>query len=222
MRNDFQIALKIQNLTSFDVRVGLFGGFNQNQLWNVYSWGLSSLSFTIENKVTIQYRQGSSTAYSSVTATVSSQSISGVVAALNSLSLGEFKNSGNTVYVVSYNGRQFGELFIYGFGYYCSYNISDPTGNVEFTVEVNGVLKTRNLNGVLVSGANEVILVNGDSIDVGVTPNVFVSSTAVIKGYKANGDVDILFNFTVRLAGGQSINFNASSAYLYYTFEFSN
>ena len=99
------INIKIANNTSFNQDISLFGVIpNPNSANNsniLYSFDLSTQSFVSVNSVNITYASTSNPTPTTLTASVVTQSIQGVVDALNTLGIGLFNYSGTTIYVSS-------------------------------------------------------------------------------------------------------------------------
>lgn len=99
------INLKVTNNTSFSQAVSLFGIVpNQNSANNsniMYSFDMSAINYNGINPAIITYTSIYSGTPTTVQATVLTQSIAGVVEALNTLNIGLFNFSGTTIYVSS-------------------------------------------------------------------------------------------------------------------------
>jgi surface protein len=114
------INLKIVNNTNTKQDVSLFGSiFNPNSannINNLYQFDLTGQSFVGIISVSITYAPSNTMVFTATTVAVSSQSIQGVVSALNTLGIGVFTVSGNIISVASndyiYQNITFGLPFI--------------------------------------------------------------------------------------------------------------
>jgi surface protein len=99
------INIKIANNTSFNQDISILGVIpNPNSANNsniLYSFDLSTQIFVLVNSVSITYASTSNPTPTTLTASVVTQSIQGVVEALNTLGIGLFNYSGTTIYVSS-------------------------------------------------------------------------------------------------------------------------
>lgn len=107
-----KIFLNLQNTTSAPQQVSLFNNPflststpSATNTQPLYQWDVTSFTFTSEQTVSIQYKLLGASIFTTVSAAIESSTISSVVAALNSLNIGEFYTytSGLTTYIAIYS-----------------------------------------------------------------------------------------------------------------------
>jgi hypothetical protein len=115
-----EISIQIKNTTSASIDVSLMGNYadlsdNANATIE-YKYNVTTLSFTDEDTVSIQYKTNGAAFFSNYIVLLPSQSIAGVVQAINQLGIGSFFSftSGGSTYISNYeNNYTFGSLDIY-------------------------------------------------------------------------------------------------------------
>ena len=133
------INIKIANNTSFNQDISLFGVIpNPNSANNsniLYSFDLSTQSFVGVNSVNITYALISNPIPTTLTASVVTQSIQGVVEALNTLGIGLFNYSGTTIYVSS-SIYTYSNITI-GFPFVSTWNTANISGGSSASNQVS-------------------------------------------------------------------------------------
>lgn len=124
------INLKIVNNTSFQQDISILGVIpnpnSANDSNNLYSFDLSTQNFTSVNSVNITYTSTTNPTPTTLTANVTTQSIAGVVDALNTLGIGIFNYSGTTIYVSS-SIYTYSNISI-GFPFVSTWNTANTSG----------------------------------------------------------------------------------------------
>ena len=107
-----KLFLNLVNTTSAPQQVSLFNNpFNQvnnpsgTNTQPKYEWDVTSFTFTSEQTVSIQYQLIGASTFTTVTAAINTNTIAGVVAALNTLNIGSFYTytSGGNTYIAVYS-----------------------------------------------------------------------------------------------------------------------
>jgi len=181
------ITFNTTNNTNGIVPVSLLGN-NANQMDNAnattqYSWNITTLTFTTENAITVQYKAAGQASFQSATVKLGAANLQAVLTALNSLNLGSFftTTSGGNTYINNYNENfVFGQLDIYdSLIPQLNYTFqTTPYGGGTNLIDVNAVNQVTQANPTNTSGS--VVCANGDAIDFnGTTPSAGVSTLSV-------------------------------------------
>jgi len=132
------INLKIVNNTSFQQDISILGVIpnsnSANDSNNFYSFNLSTQSFVGINSVNITYTSTTNPTPITLTANVTTQSIAGVVEALNTLGIGIFNYSGTTIYVSS-SIYTYSNITI-GFPFVSTWNTANTSGGSSASNQV--------------------------------------------------------------------------------------
>lgn len=180
---DSQINLRVVNNTALPQPVSMLGIVaNPNTANNnnfLYEFNFSSQSFVAVTNVNINISNTSNPAIVTYNAPVTSQSIQGVVDALNSLNQGLFSYSGTTIYVSSnyyiYSNISIAGTSILGTTGGNPLGITiDSTGNI-FTVNNS----TNNISKITPSGVSTILAsigVNSRGIAIDSSDNLYTQS----------------------------------------------
>lgn len=141
-----QINLKITNNTSLEQSISLFGVVSNpnsaNNSNNLYSFDLSGQSFVGIISVSITYAPSNTLIYTTTNVSVDSQSIQGVVNALNTLNIGVFTYSGNIINVASnvyiYQNITFGLPFVSSWNTTITSGISTANNQIQLPLCSSG------------------------------------------------------------------------------------
>ena len=172
------ISINLQNTTTAVIDVSIMG--NPTDLADIpnqtteYRWNVTGLTFSGENRISVQYRATSIPDFSIFTAVLQEQSVNGVVSALNTLGIGSFFTftSGGNTFISNYDNQYiFGVINIYVQGipqFIYNVNLVGAGGNV--LVDVNFVNQLTLNSPVVQSGT--ITTASGDYIILtGTTTN---------------------------------------------------
>jgi hypothetical protein len=130
--SNIYISLNIKNNTSATIPISIMG--NPSDLADIsnatreFRWDLTSLSFSGENQVSVDYRPNGLVNFTTYNAPLLTPSIQGVLDALNGLGIGSFFtfSSGGNTYISNYDDNYvFGDLNIW------DSNVTSVTWNVD-------------------------------------------------------------------------------------------
>jgi hypothetical protein len=131
-----------------------------------YRWNVTGLSFSGENRVSVQYRANSINDFSTFVAPLKTLSVQGVVDALNTLGIGSFFTfiSGGSTFISNYdNNYVFGVLNIYNQSVpQFVYNVDLVGAGGSVTIDVNFVNQLSLASPVTQSGT--ITTASGDYI----------------------------------------------------------
>ena len=157
MKKDL-ININVTNNTNGLIPVSILGNFTDAMdtanATTQYSWNITGFTITVEQTVTITYRPTNDPNYINVSAPIVTQTLQGVIDALNTLNLGAFfiTTSGGSTFINNYNENiVFQQLDIYNstpsilFDFYqqayydnADTTVADLSGNGNFGVPVLG------------------------------------------------------------------------------------
>lgn len=167
-----QINLRVVNNTSLPQPVSILGVVASSNSANnsniLYEFNLTGQSFIGITSVNINIANTSNPTIVVYTATVTTQSIQGVVDALNTLNQGIFSYSGSTIYVSS-------DYYVYSNISIAGVSVFGTTGNAPFGIVVDslGNVYTNNFNDsnvskITSSGVSSILATTGSS-PIGIT-----------------------------------------------------
>lgn len=114
------ISINLQNTTNATIDVSIMGNptdlADNANATTEYRWNVTGITFSGENRVSVQYRASSIPDFSIFVAVLQEQSVNGLVSALNTLGIGSFFTftSGGNTFISNYdNSYVFGVLNVY-------------------------------------------------------------------------------------------------------------
>lgn len=169
------ISINLANTTTAVIDVSIMG--NPTDLADVcnatteYQWNVTGLSFTTENRVSVQYRASNIADFTLFTEVLQEQSVNGLVSALNTLGIGSFftYTSGGNTYISNYDNQYvFGVINIFQQGipqFIYNVNMIGAGGNIS--IDVNFINQLTLNSPVAQSGT--ITTASGDYIILGGT-----------------------------------------------------
>lgn len=155
------ISINLENTTTAVIDVSIMG--NPTDLADVcnatteYRWNVTGITFSTENRVSVQYRASNIVDFTLFTAVLQEQSVNGVVSALNTLGIGSFftYTSGGNTYISNYDNQYvFGVINIFQQGIpQFIYNVNLVGAGGIVGVDVNFVNQLTLNSPVVQSGA---------------------------------------------------------------------
>jgi hypothetical protein len=179
------ISINLQNTTTAVIDVSIMG--NPTDLADIsnqtteYRWNVTGLTFSGENRISVQYRATSIPDFSIFTAVLQEQSVNGVVSALNTLGIGSFFTftSGGNTFISNYDNQYvFGVITIYTQGIpQFIYNVNLTGVGGTLTIDVNFVNQLTLNSPVTQSGT--ITTASGDYVVLGGTSPASVNNSSV-------------------------------------------
>ena len=178
-------------------------------------WNVTSLVFTNENFVSVQYGLIGST-YLLFTAPLTTLTLQGVLDALNTLGIGQFfvTTSGGNTFINNYaDGYEFGVLNIYSSVVpQFTYNIETSAAGGNTSVDVNFVTQLTANNPTTVSGT--ITTASGDYVLVGGTAETNPGGTNVSLVNLTNSAVYLSGNVASATPFGTAITVQPGAQYV--------
>lgn len=213
MGNNTYLSLTIKNNTSATIPISILG--NPSDLSDIsnqtreFRWDITSLSFSTENSVSIDYRPNSLPDFTTYNTPLLFQSIQGVLDALNGLGIGSFFvfTSGGNTYISNYdNDYVFGDLNIYDdTASVVAWDV-DCVGSGGFNDITTGFFYQNEANP-FTGISYPTISTNGQQVDItGVTSNTGITK---VKVYNQTTNTFIINDGIVGTGIAYSHTFNA-------------
>ena len=218
------ITLNLKSNVSYPYTINILGNpYNLLDTSNAkteYRWDITSLTFTNENSLTLQYKINSASVFSTYTSNLNSANIQAVVNALNNLGIGYFNSYielGQT-FIGTYNDNYtFGQLNIYSTLPSLNYNVNLTTAGTLLVIRdyANVLLNPLILNSPVTQiGAYPVYV--GETIEYRIGTGIKSITSLVTQTNNITGAVTTLsssvtpplspFAYLISIANGFSYN----------------
>jgi hypothetical protein len=133
------INLRLQNNTALPQDINIFGNIpninSANNINTVYEWDLSGQSYVASTSVEISISSTSNPTPITYSVVLLGNNIQGVADALNTLNLGIFQVSGNTMYVLN-DFYIYGNLAILPIAFVSTWNTANTSGGSSTSTQV--------------------------------------------------------------------------------------